>query len=138
MLKLRSTDTLAYVCTFDPSVDLEKANLDKYRETLDRKYLPLKDGEVPSVFRLRRLSFDQLQAARKKTAEEGSAAGACEAIAYGLVSVENFDARVEHKKSVYGERLSKESLEYFARDADLMYELGFTIHRMSGLGPLDE
>lgn len=141
-IKLRAIDKLAYICTFDSAVCAEKSDLEKYRETLDRKYLTLEDGGQPSVFHLRRLTGPQMQHVRSKQrltagGVEGTHEAAAEAVAYGLAAVENFDGcQVRHKKSDLGERLTPESLAPILLSADLLYELGNAIQKLGGLDPL--
>lgn len=137
MISLRPTVHLKHIYSEDPAIDKQHPDYswDKYVRTGDRKYVPVKDGFVPTVFELRPLTRRQYQAVMRCDA---TALG-MEAVAYGLVSVENL-SRGDHpvvlksKPTDLGDRLTDESLDnLFA--FDVIGELGLIIISLSAVRP---
>lgn len=89
MIGARSNATAEYIYLDDPALDKESKYFDfkRYMQTLDRKHLPVKAGQTATVFKIRRLprvTFTAL-ASLAHTAER-----AVQAVAYGVIGVENF------------------------------------------------
>jgi hypothetical protein len=88
MIGSRSNAPFEHVYTEDPAVDYESDQLDtkKYFQTFDRKYLPIKAGASPTIFKLRPLSRKRFIAiANMAGAEQPNAT-----VAYGIIGIENF------------------------------------------------
>ena len=48
--KIKKNDVIKIVSLEDPSINLEKSNIEKYDETLDIKHLAFNEGETPTYF----------------------------------------------------------------------------------------
>jgi len=135
MIASRSTDKIEYVYSQDPAINKDSAeyNWEKFVETGDRKYLPIRDGHLPTVFSLQRLPRTQfLRVLKMDRVDQAS-----EAVALGLKDVKNWGGPLELKfKEQDGQdRLTPDTLEkMFA--VELFAELGVRIMELSTLAPL--
>lgn len=135
MILLRSTTIVEHICPFDDALDTKHPDYsyEEYLKTGDRKHLPLREGAVPAVFKLRPLTRAQFMSMMRL--EDAERPG--EAIAYGLVSVsglrregDDHDILVKHTRTSLGERLDKDSLnELFA--PEVFGDVGMRIFALS-------
>lgn len=88
MIGARSHDEFDHVYTDDPSIDLESTELDtkKYFQTFDRKFLPVRAGTTPTIFRIRPLSRRRFIAISGMPAQDRPTA----TVSYGVTGVHNF------------------------------------------------
>lgn len=146
MLQKRLDADLEYVSVMDPAINADDpaCDLDKYRETGDRKYAPLKEGATPTVFVLRGLSRDALMPVIKgfSASAQWERIEAFEtAVKYGLKRVRNFvgkdgkDVELRFEQTPIGEALTKDALEEIY-DVALVVELGGRIQEASRVHPL--
>lgn len=88
MIGKRSNDIFEHVFSGDDALDLTHpdCNPEKYRDTLDRKHLPIKEGRIPTVFKIRPLS--RLRFMAISSMPEADRANAC--VAFGVVGIDNW------------------------------------------------
>jgi len=134
-----ATDVFKYISLLDPAVDHESPALDweKYLETRDEQYIPLKEGCQAARFHLRPIEPEQEKYALSMPSD---AAKFYEYVAFGLHAVENFTVdgqpvAVKRKTVNNLERADKKSLHQIF-DADLFKELGGIVATISRLDPL--
>lgn len=141
MITVPLIDPQPFILDDDEALDSahESFNYEQYSKTLDRAHLPVKAGGEPTVFWLKPLSrraFNSVHALLKSGAE---AEAWSEAVAYGLMRVENFRARgvpVALKTHVVGglERLTDATLDAIFRPG-LFFKLGSRVLQLSMLDP---
>jgi len=136
MIASRSTDSVVHVYSQDPAIDKDHPDFDwdRFKETGEMKYLPIKEGQTPTVFQIRRLTRRQfLKVIKSDDAEQFS-----EAVAYGLRGIKDWGAPVDLKFQGDGqERLHPDTLDrIFA--VELFVELGARIMELSRLAPLSK
>ena len=141
MLKLKKnlTETITHIWTDDPAIDSSSPefNADKYIETGDEKYLPMKEGEEPTRFRIAPLTRKQWL---EVSSQGGLTAQVDVAVAYALRGVENLEINgsplhLETEPTSKGNRVKQEYLDQIW-DPSLMTELGARIISISRLNPL--
>lgn len=139
MIGARSHDPFEHVYTEDPAVDNESTDLDvkRYFQSFDRKFLPVKPGTTPTLFRVRPLSRRRFMAiANLPMADRPNAC-----VAYGVIGVSNFRLPTgslfvpEFTGSGADQHLTGPSLDQIF-DPGLFAELMTVIMTASGLDPL--
>ena len=138
MIGFKRTGGLRYVSAQDPALDRERSDVDKYISTGDwDQYMRIREGMVPTVFHLRRLTRAQFQAVSGMAANLQQSA----AVAYGVESVDNFQLAtgqmliVKHVGDGEDRRLDVDTLNAMF-SADLFAELSLAILGASRLDPL--
>lgn len=140
MIGTRSEAPIDYIVSTDPALDTVHPDFDwaEYLKTFDPKYAPTREGCIPTVFEIRRLTRKQLTYVRRKdTADQVP-----EAIAYALRRVRGFrvggkngvELECKHKRSDMGERLDEETLDKLYAP-ELFAELAGIIMGLAGLDP---
>lgn len=138
MISLSSLGRLKYVSHTDPALDKDHADYDfeKFKETGDAKYIPVRDGCQPSTFDLVGLKRPQFIHCASQPNEM---LRAIEAVAYGLKGCDNVaidgQVTIKHKKSELGERVDNEVLDRLFRRFPLMSELAARILDLSQAHP---
>lgn len=139
MISKRSYDSVEWIYEGDSAIDRDskKFDHDKFEETLDLKYVPLRKDCKPTVFVVRQLSRKQFI---NVTSQDGVSSMMDEAIRYGLVSVKNFEldgkkVSVKREKTDLGEAVTEESLDQL-HSPKVSGSLGAFIVRLSRLDPL--
>jgi hypothetical protein len=136
MLAPRSSSALSYICSFDPALDRDSPAFDwaEYLETGDPVHAPIRDGDAPTTFELRRLTRKQFLRVIGMPSEEQ----ASEAVAHGLRGVKNYqiggrDVELRFRRTDLGERMTDECMEQLF-SPELFGELGVRILSLSTLG----
>lgn len=139
MIGARGNDIIEYIYSEDPALDPEHAdfNAKKFLDSFDRKYLPVKDGVTPTVFKIRRLTRKRFMAIAGMAPTERANA----TVAYGVVGIDNFMLKSgsylipEFSGSGVDQHLTAATLDAMF-DGGLFAELMNIIMAASGLDPL--
>jgi hypothetical protein len=88
MIGSRSRDPFDHVYGDDPALDKDSPAFDpqKYFQTFDPKYQPIRDGRTPTRFKIRPLSRKRYIAIAAMPPNERANA----AVSYGVIGIENF------------------------------------------------
>lgn len=140
MLATRSQQEITYVSMADPALDLEKTGdvaLKEYMRAFEEKHLVLKPGQVPTRFKLSRLSRKAFLASGVVYGQALSAQQQNDIVAQGLKGVENWGESLVFELNASRDRVSEETLNKLYAPP-LWHELANVILGISGLRPLDE
>lgn len=140
MLSIQHLEDAEWVHADDAALDVDNPDFDyvQYLKTWDRKYVPVKDGGTPTVFKIRRLSQRVLEHCLRQphTPDRDR-----ELVAYSVKSIMDFDGKggefpLKREKSQFQgvERLAPSAIESFY-SWDLFHELGIVILAFNRLRP---
>jgi hypothetical protein len=133
MIPYSTTSTTDHIFTCDTAIDRDSPDLNvaQYIATHDAKYLPIKAGETPVVWKLRRLSrrgFLAVSGAPEHLQSHVACAYGIDGVAGLLVNDQAVDLKYDRGEA--GKRLSEASLDAIFHPS-LFNELGAVIINMS-------
>lgn len=123
----------------DPALDLENTSevaLKQYLRDFNEQVLTLKPGQVPTKFKIARLSRKQFLAIGVTQGQALTAHQQNEVVALCLKGVENWGTLLNFELTGNKERVSEETLNQIYAPS-LWYELASVAVGISGLRPLD-
>lgn len=131
MIQFGSNDPVEYIYPEDPALDTAHPEFswERYEKTRDRKHLPLREGAVPLVFKVRRLTRRQFFRAMGKAQHADQVQ---EAVAFGLVSIDPAPFSLVRVTDSLGEKLDEASMDHvYDAGALVMMALGSFIVGLS-------
>jgi hypothetical protein len=138
MIKYQPGEPIAYVSIYDSAVNYTECQHEKFAETLDLQYRPLKEGVKPTLYRLAGLKRAQDNEVRRAPPHERTQV----CVAFGLRGIENAEDANGHpivlktkKAGLAGDRLDDSTLDKIY-SPELFDELAMIIERLTKLDPL--
>ncbi len=134
--QLSTVDNYQHILSFDPALDIDsdEHKIDRYLETGDEQFMPMKAGEQATVFTLRHLTGEVRRKLKDLIRSGGQDKSRMhqfffEAAKYALVSIVNPDVEVKQGKDGDGHPHAEPELleRLYSQDNAIVEDLGLRV-----------